>query len=1177
MKKQKVVITGSLGYIGSTLCELLSGEARYKDIVCIDNRFISGRVSQLRSWGMTFIQGSILDKELLQNHLHDADVVYHLAGITDVAYTATQSNPVQDKLISDVGIIGTQNVLSAISTTCKLIFPSTHVVFEGYKGTMFELSETALTEPKLTYAIGKVISERDIKSHCFQSTESVPTYTLISNYVIVRLGSVYGYSGDTMRINIMPNLFSKIASQDGTINLFGGGIQYKSLVNVIDAARAMKYLAEGNYTGTYHLSNENMTVKQVADICKSVNPNVTLQETTDEIPNQGYTLSNARLLATGFKFLYNIQDSIREMISKWSYRNTDTELEYIQKGGDEFIDQRGYIRNYELTEPINLIGYISSTRETIRANHYHPIQEQKCLLISGRYVSVTQDLSYPNAPIEERVIRPGDIAVIRPNVAHTMVFLQDSIFLNLVRGEREHHNYGITHTIPYTLVDEGYRLRILSMYRSTCRACGNINLKQAISLGMSPLANNLLDTQDQQCDMYPLDMDYCPECYNCQLSIVVPPEKMFNNYLYVSSTSATFRNHFEQTAEQYIRDFNLTSNSLVLDIGSNDGVFLKPLQQRGIRVVGVEPAANLAELANNGGIPTIHNYFNRTAASQVYEQFGSPDIITASNVFAHADDLAGIANAAMQLLKNTGTFIIEVQYLMDTIKDLTFDNIYHEHVNYWSVHSLNTFFNKLGYFLYKVEHIDTHGGSIRCYVCQSEAYEPAFNIEDISVWDFMQSELLHGINSYGTFQTFAQRVADIRTQVRANMQLLKQRFPLICGYGSPAKATTALNYFNITSDDIRYTIEDNELKCGKYLPGVNIPIGNHQYGPPQTPDVCIVLAWNFFDSIVRNHEYMVKQGTRFISIKDLEITDGMPALDTSAYELKGTPVSGKVYDCFLFFNELDLLELRLNILDSVIDYFVICEANITHSGVPREFCFEQHRDRFSKWSDKIIYVQITDIPQNFQQLPSYIDTMFYDFGIDCYNRINSAIQSASNINLNAPLQCREYWQRESIIRGLQNCTQDDTIMLSDIDEIPNPHTLKYLFQNFNNDQVYSLRQNSYYYYLNLLKERHWVGPRIASFKRFSEQPVGTFRHIRDLLVANGGWHFSFQTASGVRNKLTSYSHCDMATDDVLDKLQDRIEQGIDPFNRSKLNRVEIDNTFPQYMLDNIEQYKHMII
>ena len=293
------------------------------------------------------------------------------------------------------------------------------------------------------------------------------------------------------------------------------------------------------------------------------------------------------------------------MIENWSDRNRLDDLEYIIKGDKEYIDSRGKISNYELPEPINLIGYIESHKGTIRANHYHPIQEQKCLLVKGKYISVTKDLAYKNAPIETRLINSGDIAVIRPNVAHTMVFLEESIFLNLVRGEREHENYGITHTMPYELVDEKFKNELMECYKLSCRSCGNISLKDVISLSKSPLANNLLDNLDSDVDMYPLEMKYCPSCHNSQLSFVVPPGKMFDNYLYVSSTAASFRKHFETAANKYINDFKLDNTTLVVDIGSNDGVFLKPLNERGVRVVGVEPAKNISEIANKNGITKI--------------------------------------------------------------------------------------------------------------------------------------------------------------------------------------------------------------------------------------------------------------------------------------------------------------------------------------------------------------------------------------------------------------------------------------------------------------------------------------------------------------------------------------------------------------------------------------------
>jgi len=846
---KKIVITGGLGYVGTELCKIYSGEARYKNIIVVDSKFVSERVKQLRDWGINFIQCDILDDKI-RDIVKDADIVYHLAGVTDVAYTKTESNVEKDRQIQDIGINGTLNILNSISDTCKIVFPSTHVVYEGFDSTKFDLTEYEDTKPVLTYAKGKVKSEQDIIGSN-------------KNYVILRFGSVYGYSTDTMRINIMPNLFSKIASQDGIISLFGGGVQHKSLVNIIDVVRCLKYVGDHNINKEiYHLSNENMTVKEVALLCKEINPKVTIIETDDEIPNLGYTISNKKLLSTGFKFLYNIKDSIREMISNWSETKYPEELEYIVRGGKEYIDSRGKISNFELTEPINLIGYIESVAGSVRANHYHPIQEQKCLLIKGSYVSVIQDLSIPNAPIDTKLIKAGDIAVIRPNVAHTMVFLEDSIFLNLVRGEREHDNYGITHTIPYILVDEDFRKSLIETYKTDCRCCGNNDMKRVISLGMSPLANNLLDSYYDQAEKFPLEMDYCGECHNCQLSVVVPPGKMFDNYLYVSSTAKTFRDHFENAAIKYINDFNLTEDSLVVDIGSNDGVFLKPLKDRGIRVLGVEPATNVAKIANDSGIETINSYFDYDTVSDIVETRGKANIVTASNVFAHSDKVKEIALDAFRLLEEDGSFIVEVQYLFDTMNDLTFDNIYHEHVNYWSVTSINNFFTNIGLSVVKVEHVDTHGGSIRVYVRNI-----GYSI-DSSVVEFLEKEEKNGMLNYDTYKQFGRTVESRKSMVNKNLAELRKKYKTIVGYGSPAKATTSLNYFGI--DSLDYIIEDNQLKQGKYVPGINTKIVGRDIMQTNKPDVILILAWNFAEYIIQNNQHLVESGIKLINIKDLE-------------------------------------------------------------------------------------------------------------------------------------------------------------------------------------------------------------------------------------------------------------------------------------------------------------------
>jgi nucleoside-diphosphate-sugar epimerase/SAM-dependent methyltransferase len=843
---EKIVITGGLGYIGTELCKLYSGESRYKNITVIDSRFISERVKQLRDWGINFIQASILEEDVLSDELKDADTIIHLAGITDVAYTKTESNTEKDNAITLVGVEGTRNVIKYANPDSKILFPSTHVVYEGFNETKTDLTEDVTPCPMLTYASGKVESEVDLRNSG-------------KDYVILRLASVYGYSTDTMRMGIMPNLFSKIASQDGTIKMFSGGVQLKSLVPLIDVARCFKFMAENEIKNeTYHLSKETMTVKGVAELCKEINPKLTLVETDDEIPNLGYTISNKKLLETGFTFHHNLKDCLVEMITNWSTTHKPEDLEYIIRGGKEFIDDRGKISNYELIEPINLIGYIESKSGTVRANHYHPIQEQQCLLVKGKYVSVIKDLSDPNAVIETRLIKEGDVAVIRPNVAHTMVFLEDSIFLNLVRGEREHENYGVTHTIPYKLVDEEFRQQLVDGYKTECRSCGNIHMEKVVSLGKSPMANNLLDSKDESYETFPLEMDWCPECYNAQLNYVVPA-KMFDNYLYVSSTSASFRKHFEDAAVKYIDRFNLDENSFVLDIGSNDGIALKPLKDRGIKVMGVEPASNVAQIAKDNGIPTINGYFTSKTLLG-YHQI--PDLVTASNVFAHADDLQGITKNVFNVLKQDGTFIVEVQYLLDTIKDLTFDNIYHEHVNYWTVTSITSFFNRLGFCVVDVEHIDTHGGSIRVYVKKS-----LVGLQD-SVQEFMNREEEFGLTEYSTYKDFADRVRECKTNVINNIKQLKKDGTTLVGYASPAKATTALNYYGITDNDIKFIVEDNELKHNKIVPGTNIPIKPKSELSKNMK--VIILAWNFANEIKKHNKDLIDSGIEFINIKDLQ-------------------------------------------------------------------------------------------------------------------------------------------------------------------------------------------------------------------------------------------------------------------------------------------------------------------
>ena len=846
--KKKIIITGGLGYIGTELCKLYSGISWHHSITVIDNRFISERVNQIRNWNMDFVQGDILNKEFIEKYCQDADVIHHLAGVTQVPRTKSESTNSQDKKIMEVAEQGTQNILDIVSDKCKIIFPSTHVVYEGINEVKKDIGEDEATKPVLSYSSSKAVNEDQIKNSK-------------KNYIILRLGSVYGYSTDSMRIDIMPNLFSKIASQNGTLKLFAGGRQIKSLVPLIDVARCFKFMEEKNEIKSeiFNLTKDTLTVKQVAEVCKKHNPKITLKETNDEVPNLGFSLSNKKLLKTGFEFLYNLDQNIKEMIQKWSKQNLIKELEHVRDGKNLFIDDRGVISNHELTEPINLIGLIDSKKGTIRANHYHPQQEQKCLFTKGQIIEVFQDIINPNAPKITQVVNAGQLSIIKPNIAHTMVFTKDTTFLNLVRGERDHENYGITHTVRHVFVDEKEKKLLLECYKFDCRSCGNTELKRVVSLGYQPLANNLLNKENDKCELYPLEVNYCSKCHNCQLSVSVDPKKMFSNYLYTSSTSKLFRDHFVDAAKKYSKELKLNKKkSYIIDIGSNDGVALKPFLDLGFKkVLGIEPAKNLSKLANKNKIKTFNGFLEKKNIKKIKK---NADLILASNVFAHSDKLKEMAECMFSLLGKKGTVVIEVQYLMNTLRDLTFDNIYHEHYNYWSLTSLVNFFKQFNAKIFKSEVVNTHGGSLRIYIKKDKKIK----IES-SVKKMLKDEEIFGIKNFSTYQDFGRKVYKIRENVLKNIKKLKEKNKKIIAYGAPAKATTALNFFGI-SNEIDFIVEDNKLKHNKFIPGVKIAIKNKSTIKNKN-NTLLVLAWNFYNDIKKNNS---KLSDNFVNIKDLE-------------------------------------------------------------------------------------------------------------------------------------------------------------------------------------------------------------------------------------------------------------------------------------------------------------------
>jgi beta-1,4-mannosyl-glycoprotein beta-1,4-N-acetylglucosaminyltransferase len=281
----------------------------------------------------------------------------------------------------------------------------------------------------------------------------------------------------------------------------------------------------------------------------------------------------------------------------------------------------------------------------------------------------------------------------------------------------------------------------------------------------------------------------------------------------------------------------------------------------------------------------------------------------------------------------------------------------------------------------------------------------------------------------------------------------------------------------------------------------------------------------------------------------------------------------KIYDCFNFYNELDILELRLNILYDYVDYFVIVESDVTHSGIPKKFFFEENKERFSKFLDKIINFKVFDTPNYFVNLPKTDDIhldKIYNYIKTQTNRFNIHTQ---------PDYGRDFFQKESVRRALINCDDNDIIIYSDADEIPNPNTiLNFKNLDFNNE-LYRLSQNMYIYYLNLLKEKNWYGSRIGKYAFIKNISLNELRGDNSLSVPieNGGWHFSFMGGKDmVKNKILTYSARDMANDNIIQSLENNMNNNIDPFFRSRLELVEIDDTYPIYLVNNKEKYKNLI-
>jgi len=402
-----------------------------------------------------------------------------------------------------------------------------------------------------------------------------------------------------------------------------------------------------------------------------------------------------------------------------------------------------------------------------------------------------------------------------------------------------------------------------------CRVCKSPELKLFLSLGRTPLANSFLEKKqlEQPEEFYPLNVCFCSSCGFVQLLEVVPPEILFKEYIYVSSTSDELRKHFELLVNDAMEKFKLSDNSLVVEFASNNGTLLKSFKKFTVRVLGVEPAENIAPIAEASGIETINDFFSQEVAKKIVDSKGRASMIIGTNVFAHIDNLEEVMKS-FQILLDDGVVIIESPYLVDLLEKVEYDTIYHEHVSYLSLIPLVKLFNMYGFKIFDAKRTKIHGGSIRIFASKIDA---KFK-ETKTLSDLLLLEKKLGLDAIKPYLDFAFDVQKSRVKLLELLYKLKLNGEKIIGYGAAAKGNTLLNYCNIGPDILDYIADKSPLKQGKYTPGTNIPVVHPDIVLSDNSDYMLILAWNFADEIMKEqYKFKERKGKFIIPIPEASI------------------------------------------------------------------------------------------------------------------------------------------------------------------------------------------------------------------------------------------------------------------------------------------------------------------
>lgn len=396
-----------------------------------------------------------------------------------------------------------------------------------------------------------------------------------------------------------------------------------------------------------------------------------------------------------------------------------------------------------------------------------------------------------------------------------------------------------------------------------CRFCGSLSLHTFVDLGMQPLCESYLKPEqlNHMEPFYPLHVYVCERCLLCQLEEYVNPEEIFREYAYFSSYSDTWLEHSKRYSEMIVDRFGFNQGSQIIEIASNDGYLLQYFLGRGIPVLGVEPAINIAEVAVKKGIPTITKFFGKQTAYELVAEGKQADLLIGNNVLAQVPDLNDFVEGLKILLKPQGIITVEFPHLMKLIEENQFDTIYHEHFSYFSFCTVQKIFASHGLTIFDVEELPTHGGSLRIYACHDgKTSNPIGN----RVVELRLREETAGFLRLEKYCSFSEKVSETKCKLLKFLIEAKEAGKTIVGYGAPGKGNTLLNYCGIRSDLLTYTVDRNPYKQGKSLPGTHIPIHHPDKIRETKPDFLMILPWNIKDEIMAQMSFIREWGGQFI-------------------------------------------------------------------------------------------------------------------------------------------------------------------------------------------------------------------------------------------------------------------------------------------------------------------------